>query len=336
MLFDLTPDQQEFGASIRKFLAARVPSSHVREAAAQGRDYRGSLWEELAGLGVLAVAVPEDLDGAGGSLVDLVPVVEALGHANVPEPVAETAAVAAPVLARHAADPRVADVLRAVAAGEARVGLMVDGSGEVADAARTTHLLVAAADGLHLVASADARIAPLVSRDTNLRLGRAEADLGPATLVSAAPAEVAWARAATLAAAAGTMVGLGAWLIESTVAYTGEREQFGRRIGSFQAVKHQLADAAVELEAARSLAWRAAYALAHDDDVTRWAHLAQGAATSALHRANHVALQLHGGIGFTKENDLHLWLLAAKTAEHRYGKESGHRLAVADLLLGAS
>ncbi|MFW0149926.1 acyl-CoA dehydrogenase family protein [Mycobacterium sp. smrl_JER01] len=126
--------------------------------------------------------------------------------------------------------------------------------------------------------------------------------------------------------AAAQLVGCAQALLDMTVSYSMQREQFGKVIGSFQAIKHKLADSAVAIEAARSLTWAAAYALAHGtDDALAMCHAAKGAASAAGSQVNATALQVHGGIGFTWEHDLHLWLKRCAALERAHGASYEHR-----------
>ena len=122
-------------------------------------------------------------------------------------------------------------------------------------------------------------------------------------------------------------------LLETTTAYVKARQQFGRPVGSFQAVKHRLADAHTAVEQARAATWYAAYALANGlDDAPVAASAAKAVASDAEAFANSASLQLHGGIGFTWEHDLHLWLKRGKALEQAYGSAAAHRRLIADHL----
>jgi alkylation response protein AidB-like acyl-CoA dehydrogenase len=144
----------------------------------------------------------------------------------------------------------------------------------------------------------------------------------------AAEANEAWLRGVVSTAA--VLDGIGLHLLETTVEYVKGRSQFGRPVGSFQAVKHRLADAYVLLESSRPAAWYAAYALANDlPDRELAASVAKAYASDAEAFINREALQLHGGIGFTWEHDLHLWLKRGKALERWFGSAREHRGRIA-------
>jgi alkylation response protein AidB-like acyl-CoA dehydrogenase len=171
--------------------------------------------------------------------------------------------------------------------------------------------------------------------DRSRRLFTVEAETGPDTLLPASSAEVvARARDRASAASAALLCGIGLHLLETTVDYVKQREQFGQPVGSFQAVKHKLAETLVVIETARSATWYAAYAIARDlDDRALAVSVAKSYAAGAESKANTEALQLHGGIGFTWEHDLHLWLKRGKALEQAYGTPAEHRERLAAHLL---
>jgi alkylation response protein AidB-like acyl-CoA dehydrogenase len=308
MRFALTDDQIALRDTVRRVLADTCPPGVVRAAWTAGASTVYRIWAALAGLGVPAMAVPEKAGGLGLTEVDLVPVLIEVGAAAVPLPVAETAAVAAPLLAA-AGDPggRLAGVL----AGATRVALRTC-DGPVAYAGRAGLLLD--------LTGGRARIGPPsgapVSTVDGSRAALAVAG-PPADLVTAEAGLVALARDRADLATAAQLVGLSRRMLDMTVGYVRERRQFGVPVGSFQAVKHQLADALTGIEFAEPVVLAAAAALAvgspdRDRDVSAAVVLAVEAARATAH----TAIQCHGAIGYTVEYDLHLyakraWALAA-------------------------
>src|SRR4029077_1526439 len=130
---------------------------------------------------------------------------------------------------------------------------------------------------------------------------------------------------------AAELVGVAGAMLDTTVAYVQQREQFGRKVGSFQAVQHKLAEVLLLVESARNAVYYAAYALANELPDARVAvSVAKAYAGDAERRANQEALQLHGGIGFTWEHDLHLWLKRGRALEMQYGDADWHRRRIAD------
>lgn len=330
MLFEFTDEQRDFASTVQDYLTTVVSPDSLRD---DNPVVTARTWSGLNDLGVFGVAVPERLDGAGGTVVDLARVAEAAGMCLVPLPLVETALVAPAVLAPYSERDDVAGLLRAVARGEARVGALLADATLVPYGTDLTHLLVETEAGVRLLGAGDFRATLVDGQDARARLARITYTPSSGSLLDAGGPAMSRLRAAAWTGSALEAVGVAHTLLTLTREHVSIRKQFGRPVGSFQAVKHQAADMALQLEAARSLAWRAAYALAEDDDPIYWARLAQGSATGAVATASDSALQLHGGIGFTKESDLHLWLHAAEALVIRHGPADRHRLAAGIALL---
>jgi len=330
---DLTPDQRALADGARTFLAAECPPSRVRAAwedGAAGPDRR--LWAQLAEVGFLGAVVPEKFGGLGYRDLELALLLEEAGRVALPVPLAETA-LAALVLAEHGSDAQRERWLPAIAAGDAVATVALPGRPLVASAQDADVLLVAAADGMHAVEPGRCEIVAQPAFDRSRRLASVRADTGPETLLpGSAGAAVRLADRAAVATAA-TLLGIGAHLVAVTVGYVGQRHQFGRPVGSFQAVKHRLADAHLAVEMARPAVWVAAHLVAvGDPDAAGAAAVAAVAATEAQRLANEHALQCHGGIGFTWEHDLHLWLKRGKALELACGTPAAHRARLAEAL----
>ncbi|WP_018655628.1 acyl-CoA dehydrogenase family protein [Actinomadura flavalba] len=305
MKFVLNAEQRMFGATLRELLSgAGVPD------VLRGGDWR-PLWSALADAGVFAVAVPEKYDGAGVLPVELVTALHELGRHAVPGPVVET--VAAAVLLDR--DPLADAWLPRVASGDAVVSVARP---YALDADRAD--LVLAADGTDLRAAAPGR--ELTSLDPARRLFEVVPGEVLARGVDTGPAF----DLATLACAA-QQLGVGRGLLERTVAYAGTREQFGRPIGAFQAVKHHLASVLTGLEFARPLVYGAA--LAHGTpDFARDVSAAKAACARASYAAARVALQVHGAIGYTEEFDGSFSIRKARALYNAWGSPSEHRARV--------
>ncbi|MEH3033701.1 MAG: acyl-CoA/acyl-ACP dehydrogenase [Aeromicrobium erythreum] len=333
MLFELTDDHRGFGDSVDALLRRHVPASRLREAWSDAEDYTSPVWKPLAHLGLLGVLVPEDLGGAGGDYLDLVLPLEAAGRHAVPEPLVESVAILPSVLLTHGSQAEQERWLGPLAAGDLVAATMIGESDVVADGARADVLLVADGDALHLVPRDGFEARPVTGVDPGRRPARCAPRLDATTLLSDDPAALQLARAVGAAATASVLVGLCDHLVTTTRDYLLQREQFGQPIGAFQALKHRLADVAVATEAARSLSWRAAYDVSVDaPDLTSTA-LAKASASEAARLAGSAALQLHGGIGFTWEHDLHLWLQRGRVLEAAFGTAHSHREAVGARLL---
>jgi alkylation response protein AidB-like acyl-CoA dehydrogenase len=337
MDFDLNDDQRAFGQSLKNALAKRLTSDRLRAVWAEGPDHGHDTWRLLGELGATAVLVPEEYDGLGADTADLIPVLEECGAAIVPEPVAESAVVAPLVLRRFGSSELCRDVLPRIAGGEFIVGVMTAPDRPVPDGL-TCDALIAVIDGSTWWVPADLlQGRPLEGWDPSRRLASVEPDTSRAILISDSPECADLVLRAGAVATAGLLVGVSSHLVDVTRDYLLAREQFGVQIGSFQALKHRLADAKLQVETARSLSW---YALAVLDEETPAAilaaHHAKAAASSAARQCGYASLQLHGGIGFTWENDLHLFLQRARAWEVAFGDAAAHRLAAGRMLLSAS
>lgn len=337
MDFDLDDDGRDFGQSLREALAKRFTPTLLREVWSAGSDYDHDFLRLLGELGATAVLVPEEHDGLGARTADLIPVLEECGAATLPEPVAETVVIAPLVLRRFASEQLRSEALPRIAAGELVVAVMAEPGSPVPDGL-TCDALIAVIDGQTWWAPAEAITGePVEGWDPSRRLARVTMDITRAMLISEEPECSELVLRAGAVATAGLLVGLASHLVDVTRDYLLAREQFGVAIGSFQALKHRLADAKVQVETARSLAW---YALATLDEDTPGsvaaAHHAKAAASSAARVCSYASLQLHGGIGFTWENDLHLSLQRARAWENAFGDANAHRLASGRLLLAAA
>ncbi|WP_330350103.1 acyl-CoA dehydrogenase family protein [Streptomyces sp. NBC_00582] len=302
MRFLLDAEQRAFAASLDALLTAADTPKAVR---AWGRGEHGpgrALWLRLADAGVFALAVPEAYDGLGLRPVDLAVAFVELGRHAVPGPVVETVTAAA--LIREPGPAK--RLLPALAAGGSVATVAYQGAyaldGDLADVR-----LSLAPDGLRLAPGHDAVRASLdpARRLTRLRPGGELLGAGPP-----APEALLLARLTTAAQA----LGVGLALLDRTVAYVRQRTQFGVPVGSFQAVRHRLADARTALEFARPLVLGAAVTMAPADVAA-----AKVSACEAAYATARTALQLHGAIGYTEEYDLSLWLTRARALRTAWG-----------------
>ena len=338
MDFGLSEEQILLQDTVRRFLAARCPTTRVREIMETASAHDTDLWQGLAELGVLSISVPEAHGGLGQELLDLAVVAEELGYAATPGPFLATAMATIALL--HADDaavkstwlPKLAcgEAVGAIAIGEAneewgldRMSTRAAGGGLlgkkplVAGAGVADVLLVAAVGeegpGLYALETGSEGLAvqPLKTSDMTRPLYSVEMTDAPATRVGGASA-LARAYDAGLVLLAADAYGGARRCFEMTRGYVLEREQFGQKIGSFQAVKHQLADLIADLEPVMSLYWYAAHAFDRlPEKATRHAALAKAHACDVFDRVARMSTELHGGIGFTWEYDLHLWFRRA-------------------------
>jgi alkylation response protein AidB-like acyl-CoA dehydrogenase len=314
--FGFDDDQIAFRDAARDLLDKECTPEAVREAAAEPGRLNRCLWDRLDVMGVLAALVPEDRGGLGLDERSLVLVLEEAGRAALPHPLIATAAVAAPLVG---------------AAGGAMIATDLGGP-YVPCAADADRLLLYDPDGrgLHLVEAGAVTLTPAATVDP----ARWAATVGwrptAATQVTDDPDAVRAARARGAWGAAAFLVGLGQRMLDMTVAYVGERQQFGVPVGSFQAVKHHLADALKELAFARPVVWRAAHSLATGAATTgRDVAMAKALASDAASLVGRRALQCHGAIGYTIEHDLAIYLKRTWALARAWGDAATHRHRVA-------
>lgn len=320
MRFAWNDTQESFAATVAEVLARECDPAAVRAVwDAEGGPVTLPAWAALAELGVLDALVPTEAGGLGLRTVDLVPVAQVTGRAALPGPFVEHVFVAAPVLGERG--------VRASAA--------LGPPSPVAHAADVD--VIVTADGERLVAvEGDAvRIEPIRSVDRSRRVGRIRWDRSAARELGG-PVELAAAFDRGVLGLAAQLVGLGEALLARTCRYVTERHQFGVPVGSFQAVKHKLADVAVALEFAAPLVARAGWSLASGDPLgSAHASMAKAAAADAAELAARHALQCHGAIGYSWEDDLHLWLKRVWALSRTWGDAAWHRERVARIVLDA-
>ncbi|NUW36774.1 acyl-CoA/acyl-ACP dehydrogenase [Nonomuraea sp. SMC257] len=331
MDFAFTPDQLALAETVRDVLTEHCPPSALRAGRLPG-------WDRLAAVGFFGLLVPPEADGLGLRLVDALPALEETGRACLPGPVVETAVVA----------PYLLPGVPKLASGSVRVSVVPPGGAGAPDADLADLIVVAApgagtsgsGGGAVVVGREAARLRPLPGPDPCRRLSEVSyADSAPLDR-PLAPA----LRAATVATAA-QLIGVARRLLDVSVAYARTRRQFGAPIGSFQAVKHRLADVAVGIAFAAPLVHRAALAVeaavpdaARDaggvPDVERDVSAAKAAASEAADLAARAALQTHGAIGYTEELDLRFWLARAWSLSAAYGGAAEHRARIREALAG--
>lgn len=334
MEFALSPDQRTLQDSLRQSLERACPLARVRQVAATDQAFDASVWQTLCDIGVPALLVPEAHGGLGLSLLDAALVAEELGRHVAPVPFLGTAVLAPLALCEAGSAAQQAEWLPRLASGRCIAGVAIaevvagarDGAGVrvatdgrlsgsalfVLDAARADVFVVADRNGgLHLVA-ADApglQRTALRSIDATRPLGELVFDGVPAqALPNAVPATLERLRSAAWTLLAADTLGAGWAMIEQAVAYAGERRQFGRVIGSFQAMKHLCAEMAAGLEPGRALIWYAAHAFdALPDEAQLLAAHAKAHLSETGTFVARSATEVHGGMGITDLLGLHFW-----------------------------
>ena len=328
MEFGFSEDQLLLQTTVRDFLAGECTPEWVREQWETETGRSDVFWSQLAELGLPALLVPEEQGGLGMDETDLVLPMEEVGRAALAEPLTST--VVGVGLLRAMADGSLAETwLPRLAGGDARIAVGHAESPFVSDAHVAALAILPAGRALHAVPGDALRCEAQPSNDGSQRLFRVEFDATDATRIAEGDEarrllDAALDRGALCAAA--QALGACDQLIALAADYAGQREQFGVPIGSFQAVKHMLADVRVKLEYARSHVYRAADSVAHDTvarsvDVS----MAKLAATEAALAAGRVSLQVHGAIGYTYEQDVHVWMKRAWSLDLAWGDSVFHR-----------
>jgi len=364
----LSEEQEELQATVRRFLADRSPMARVRELMATPDGGDRALWERMAGeLGLPGLTVPEDYGGAGLGQVELSVVMEELGRALTPSPFLASAVLAASALLATDDEDAKRELLPGIAGGTTVATLAVAEAGGgwdlagvgmraaledgawtltgaktlVPDGATADLVLVAAraGDELGLFAveggAAGLTRTGLTTLDPTRRLARLELAATPARRLVSEDAAGALSHALDLAAVALAAEQLGGLqrCLDLSVDYAKNRYQFGRAIGSFQAIKHLCADMHVAMELARSAVRYAAWAADEaPDELPVAAALARAACSDAYFEVASNTIQVHGGIGFTWEHDAHLYFRRAKSSQLLLGGQRQQLATLADRL----
>lgn len=347
--FDLSEDQLALQAAARDLLDDRADHDRVRAHLASGRPYDGQLWREMAEQGWLGVALPESLGGIGMDWVEAAVLLEEVGRHTAPVPFLPSL-LALTALARADGAPK--ELIEQLAAGE-RIGcvgwarrpgdLRAEGTGDeqrlsgrlgpLEGAAVADVAVVAGPDAVYLVdLEATGRPSPEPAMDGTRVLSWLKLDERPARAIGGPELAVEVLDRGAVGASAEMLGGAGR-VLEMASGYAKERVQFGQPIGSFQAVKHRCADMVVDVEGMRSATWYAAWAIAAGaPDVSIAASTAKVWCSEAARRVMASGLQVHGGIGFTWEHDLHLFMKRSQYDWSSYGDAAFHRERLSGLL----
>ena len=359
MQFGLNESQEFLRDSARKFFAGECPISEVRRLMETDTAFDVTLWAKLVEQGYAGIIFPEELGGVGLGIVELVLLMEETGRALLPGPFFSTVVMAGSLLDALANKDQKKKYLAPICQGDARATVAFfepDGtwdfadvhltaingklSGEklfVPDAAVADWIIVVARNGVFLVDSkADGiRVEPMYGMDLTRKLYSVRLDDVPGEKLGETAALPRPRGIATVALAA-EMVGGMQRTLDITVEYAKTRKQFGKPIGTFQAVQHQCADMYLETESARSAVYYAAWALQHHaPDAAAAVSIAKLYASDSSRTVGNRGIQVHGGMGFTWENDLHLYYRRAKASETAFGDATFHRERLARLTIDA-
>jgi alkylation response protein AidB-like acyl-CoA dehydrogenase len=328
MDFALSEEQELLQETVRSFVEKECPAALARQVFDGDRAPVAKLWGGLVEIGVAGLVVPERQGGAGLALLELALVSEELGRGVVPVPFLGHA-LACLALAHGGSPAQQERWLPELASGEL---LGAVAFGELAPNVAEADVLVAArADGrLALFEAKDVRCTPLASNDRGRPLARVTLSGAGDALPRA---ELARLRDAALVLLAADAFGAAHRLVRMTVEYAKTRQQFGQPIAQFQALKHQLANMAVEVDPARGLWWYAAHAYDHEprERAARAAALAKAHVTDRAMQAARDAVECHGGIGFTWECDVQLWFKRILLDRQWLGTPEEHRERIAQM-----
>jgi alkylation response protein AidB-like acyl-CoA dehydrogenase len=310
-------------------LAAQVSPEVIRAGWPGGEeDLVAAAWRKLAGVGAVGALVPEERGGLGLDENSLVPLLEEIGRSGLPGPAAETIAVAAPLLdGTSLGGPALAGVL----AGDTLVAAQLGEGALVPHGSRAALIVLRAGDGLRLYERAALALEPCATVDGSRGAARlVSRPAGGGSLLTGDPAviEAAWRRG--VLATSALLTGLSRRMLELTVGYVKQREQFGVPVGSFQAIKHALANALVAVEFARPMVLAAAwYQAAGAPEAANHVSAAKVAAADAARLVTRTAIQCHGAMGYTTEYELHLFAKRAWALIPSWGSPDWHRARLA-------
>jgi len=357
MEFGLSESQEFLKDSARKFFAGECPSSEMRRLMETDTAYDATLWSKITDQGYTGIISPEAYGGVGLGKVELMLLMEEAGHTLLPGPFFSTVVLAGSVLDAMGTPAHKNQYLAPICRGEVRatvalveatsswnpqdVQLNATGgklTGEklfVTDAAIADFLIVVARNGVFAVDSKarGLKISPMATMDLTRKPYVVEFNNTPAEQIGSST-DLPRAFDIATAALAAELVGGMQRTLELTVEYAKTRKQFGKPIGMFQAVQHQCADMYLETESSRSAVYYAGWALEENSpDAATAVSIAKMYASDAARTVGNRGIQIHGGMGFTWENDLHLYYRRAKASETAFGDATFHRERIARLVL---
>jgi alkylation response protein AidB-like acyl-CoA dehydrogenase len=304
MRFALTEEQSDLVATVRTLIAKRTASMDLRAAIATPDGYDTTLWQTLAEqIGVTALAVPEAYGGVGCSYIEAHLVLEELGATLTPSPFVGTL-LATQVLAA-AGSPAAGELLERIAGG-ATAAVVVPGCDLVIDAVGAEIILELRGDRIHV--ADPVTVTPVPALDPTWRFATVTVGNAGEAVGTVDPAYVSTVGATMMTA---LQAGAAREALERTVAYLKERHQFGRPLGSFQALKHRCADLLVQVETARTMSWAAAWELTQPTPDVRLIQAAKSWCSDAFSQVAAEMIQLHGGVAITWEHDAHLYFKRA-------------------------
>jgi len=337
MDFTFTDDQLAFREAISRFLMTEAAPEMLREIWETDAGRSPDLRNKIAAQGLTALSIPEEDGGLGMDDVAWALMTQELGYYAIPDSLADTAYVAVGLLRALEPGHRArAELLPRIAEGSLRLAIGHPVNPLVGDAQLAEVLILTHGDEIHLVPRAQVDVQGERSIDASRRLGRVSWQPSAATLV--ASGEQGRALQAHLLdrgalSVAGQLLGLAQRMLDLAVDYVAQRKQFGKPIGSFQAVKHHLADVARHIEQAKPVLYRAAHGLARGDgSASLWVSQARLACCEASWIAARKGIQVHGAMGYTWEVDLQMFMKRAWALDSSWGDRGVHKSRVGDFL----
>jgi alkylation response protein AidB-like acyl-CoA dehydrogenase len=361
MQFGLSESQEFLKDSARKFFAGECPSVEMRRLMETDTAYDDALWSKLTDQGYTGIIFPEEYGGVGLGKVELMLLMEETGRALLPGPFFSTVVLAGSVLDVVATPVHKTKYLAPICRGQVRAtvaileasanwnlgdlqlsavhGKLTGKKFFVSDAAVADFILVVARNGVLVVDSKahGLKISPMSGMDLTRKLYVVEFTDTHAEQISASSGGLARAFDIATAALAAELVGGMQRTLDITVEYAKTRKQFGKPIGMFQAVQHQCADMYLETESSRSAVYYAGWALEENSpDAATAVSIAKMYASDAARTVGNRGIQIHGGMGFTWENDVHLYYRRAKASETAFGDATFHRERIATMVIDSA
>jgi alkylation response protein AidB-like acyl-CoA dehydrogenase len=357
MQFGLSESQEFLKDSARKFFAGECPSAEMRRLMETDTGHDAALWSKLTDQGYTGIIFPEAYGGVGLGKVELMLLMEEAGRALLPGPFFSTVVLAGSVLDGVASQAHKQKYLAPICHGAARATVAILESsaswnprdvqltasngkltGEkyfVSDAAVADFIIVVASNGVFVVnaKAPGLKISPMTAMDLTRKLYVVAFNNTPTEEISART-DLARAFDVATAALCAELVGGMQRTLDITVEYAKTRKQFGKPIGTFQAVQHQCADMYLETESSRSAVYYAGWALEENSpDASTAVSIAKMYASDAARTVGNRGIQIHGGMGFTWENDVHLYYRRAKGSETAFGDSTFHRERIASAVI---
>lgn len=339
MDFTFSEDQLTFREAISRFLMIEAAPEMLREIWETDAGRSADLRAKIAEQGLTALSVPEQYGGLGMDDVAWSLMTQELGYYAIPDSLADTAYVVTGLLNSLPADlPVKASLLPRIADGSVRLAIGHPINPLVADAALAEWLILAHGDEVHAVPRSQVDVQANASIDASRRLGQVSwQPAGETLLVGGEQGRAVWAQTLNRGAlsVAGQLLGLAQRMLDLSVDYVAQRKQFGKPIGSFQAVKHHLADVASKVEFAKPVLYRAAHALARGErNADVYVSQARLACCDASWLAARNSIQVHGAMGYTWEVDLQMFMKRAWSLDPSWGDRATHKSRVAAYVLG--